>query len=121
MALAMLKANRVSESLRRGNSTQRAETEIEAPFKPGDSVIASNLNPIGHTRVPRYIRGRCGIIDRDHGIFVFPDTNAASGTEKPQHVYSVRFSARELWGNDAPATDFIYVDLWDDYLSLADD
>ena len=72
-----------------------------AQFKPGDRVIARNIHPVGHTRLPRYARGRRGVIDRDHGVFIFADTNAASRDKKPQHLYSVRFAARELWGPDA--------------------
>jgi hypothetical protein len=49
-------------------------------------------------------------------VFVFPDSNAQFLGEKPQHVYSVRFAARELWGDAASARDFIYLDMWDDYL-----
>jgi nitrile hydratase beta subunit len=90
-----------------------------AKFKPGDEVIARIMNPLGHTRIPRYVRGRRGVIDRDHGIFVFPDTNAELAGEKPQHVYSVRFTAREIWGADAAEQDVIYIDLWDDYLDPA--
>jgi nitrile hydratase len=56
---------------------------------------------------------------RDHGIFIFPDANAAGGGENPQHLYSVRFTARELWGPDASATDSVYLDLWEDYLERA--
>ena len=56
---------------------------------------------------------------RDHGVFVFPDTNAEFSGEKPQHVYSVRFAARELWGPDAPPRDCVHIDMWDDYLDRA--
>jgi nitrile hydratase len=82
-------------------------------------VIVRNAHPLGHTRAPRYVRGHRGAITRDHGVFVFPDTYAASGDQRPQHVYSVRFGARELWGPDASARDSVYVDLWDDYLDRA--
>jgi len=58
-------------------------------------------------------------IARDHGVFVFPDTNAHFLGEKPQHVYSVRFAARELWGENAGRRDAVYVDLWDDHLEQA--
>ncbi len=58
------------------------------------------------------------MIDRDHGVFVFPDTAAHFG-EKPQHVYSVRFTARELWGDQAKPGDSVYLDMWDDYLEPA--
>ena len=61
-------------------------------------------------------RGKSGVVTRDHGIFVFPDTNASFRGEKPQHLYSVRFAARELWGEQANPKDSVYIDMWDDYL-----
>jgi nitrile hydratase beta subunit len=85
-------------------------------FHVGQRVRARNINPSGHTRLPRYARGKVGAIDRDHGVYVFPDTNAHFLGEKPQHVYSVRFAARELWGGEASPRDSVYVDLWDDHL-----
>jgi nitrile hydratase len=88
-------------------------------FRVGQQVRARNLNPVGHTRLPRYVRGKRATIERDHGVFVFPDSNAHFLGEKPQHVYSVRFTARELWGDQANAHDVVYVNLWDDYLESA--
>jgi len=88
-------------------------------FKVGQRVRGRNINPVGHTRLPRYARGKLGVIDRDHGVFVFPDTNAHFLGEKPQHVYSVRFAAQELWGDQAAPQDSVYVDMWDDYLEPA--
>jgi nitrile hydratase len=102
----------------KGVPTSR-DVSVPARFQSGQRVRAVNANPVGHTREPRYVRGKLGTIDRDHGVFVFPDTNAHFLGEKPQHVYSVRFSARELWGNNAPLNDSVYVDLWDDHLELA--
>ena len=92
---------------------------VAARFQVGQRVRARNMHPVGHTRLPRYARGKHGTIDRDHGVFVFPDTNAHFLGEKPQHVYSVRFAARELWGEQAPPQDSVYVDMWDDYLEPA--
>ena len=69
--------------------------------------------------MPRYVRGRRGVVAIDHGVFIFPDTHAAGEGTKPQHVYSVRFTAQELWGPDASARDRVHVDLWDDYLEAA--
>jgi nitrile hydratase len=89
---------------------------VRARFRIGERVRARNLNPSGHTRLPRYLRGRCGTIARDWGVFVFPDTNAHLLGTKPQHVYSVEFAARELWGRSAPPRDKLLVDLWEDYL-----
>ena len=78
----------------------RLDDAVSPQFKAGDKVLARNMNPGGHTRSPRYVRGRRGVIDRDHGVFIFPDTHAAGLGRKPQHVYNVRFAARELWGPD---------------------
>jgi nitrile hydratase subunit beta len=99
----------------RRNSARR-DVAVAPRFKAGQNVRARNINPIGHTRLPRYARGKRGVVHLDHGVFVFPDTNAAFLGEKPQHVYSVRFTARELWGEQASPRDFIYLDMWDDYL-----
>lgn len=90
-----------------------------ANFRVGESVRARNINPVTHTRLPRYARGKTGVVTRDHGIFVFPDTNAQYLGEKPQHLYSVRFAARELWGEQARVKDSVYIDMWDDYLEAA--
>ncbi len=87
-----------------------------ARFREGDRVVASNLNPTGHTRLPRYVRGKRGVIHRDWGTYVFADSNAHHAGEREQHVYSVTFQARELWGKDAPAHDSLRIDLWEDYL-----
>lgn len=88
-------------------------------FQAGQRVRARNMNPTGHTRLPRYARGRFGTIARDHGVFVLPDTNATFLGENPQHVYSVRFAARELWGEQAAPQDAVYIDMWDTYLEPA--
>jgi nitrile hydratase subunit beta len=89
---------------------------VAAQFRPGERVRARNINPITHTRLPRYARGKSGIVTRDYGVFVFPDTSAQFLGDKPQHVYSVRFAARELWGEQAKPQDSVYLDMWDDYL-----
>jgi len=90
-----------------------------ANFRAGQRVRARNINPPTHTRLPRYARGKLGIVERDRGVFVFPDTNANFQGEKPQHLYSVRFAARELWGDQASAKDSVSIDMWDDYLEPA--
>lgn len=114
----VLRAADVEPVLRAGKGA-RVDEDIPPRFKPGDHVLTRNINPTGHTRLPRYARGRRGGIDRDHGVWVFPDTNAMGQGRKPQHVYSVRFEARELWGPAASPRHTIYLDLWDDYLDPA--
>jgi nitrile hydratase subunit beta len=103
------------------NWSVAAARDVAAPprFQVGQRVRARNVHPIGHTRLPRYARGKLGVIHRGHGGFVFPDTNAHSHGENPQQLYSVRFAARELWGGQAPECDAVYIDLWDDYLEPA--
>jgi len=94
--------------------------QVAAPrFRVGQPVLARNIHPAGHTRLPRYARGKLGTIDRHQGGFVFPDSNAHFSGEKPQHVYSVRFAACELWGSQASPLDAVYLDLWEDYLEPA--
>jgi nitrile hydratase len=116
--LRVLRPPDVERALRNRRAA-RCDDAVAPKFKPGDAVRAKNLNPLGHTRLPRYVRGRRGVVDRDHGVFIFPDTHAVDWNRKPQHVYSVRFAARELWGHEAAAPDAVYVDLWDDYLDPA--
>ena len=97
----------------------RRNVQVAARFQKGQPVRARNINPVTHTRLPRYARGRVGTIHRDHGVFGFMDTNAYGLGDKPQHLYSVRFSARELWGEQAAPQDSVFVDLYDDYLEAA--
>jgi len=94
----------------------RLDDDISPKFHTGDQVRVRNIHPEGHTRVPGYVRGKTGLVDRDHGVFIFPDTNAVFDGKSPQHLYSIRFEVRELWGATAVATDKVYVDMWDDYL-----
>jgi nitrile hydratase len=99
-------------------ASARVDEEVAPKFSVGDHVVTRNINPPGHTRLARYARGKRGVIVRDHGVFIYPDTNAHSQGEKPQHVYSVRFTPLELWGGDASDSDSVYIDMWDEYIDL---
>lgn len=114
----VLKAADVPATLGKGGSARRPDAGTPR-FAPGQAVIARNINPPTHTRVPRYVRGRRGIVERVHGTFVFPDTNAHGQGEKPQWCYAVRFDGRELWGPDAEPGTSVLADLWDDHLDAA--
>jgi nitrile hydratase beta subunit len=113
----------------RGDAAPRPRataTSPEAPAPPpasrfavGDEVITRNVHPTGHTRLPRYARGKRGIIERLYGAQVFPDTNAHGLGENPQPLYAVRFDARELWGDSAEPRQTVSLDLWESYLEPA--
>ncbi len=111
---ALVAAN-VEAVLAKGGPSSR-DVKAKPKFDVGQCVRARNINPVGHTRLPRYARGRIGIIDRDHGVHVFPDSNAHFKGEQPQHLYSVRFDATDLWGEQANAHDGVYMDLWEAHL-----
>jgi nitrile hydratase subunit beta len=85
-------------------------------FKSGDRVRARNIHPTTHTRLPRYVRGHVGVIERDHGCHVYPDTVAIDAGENPQWLYTVVFEGAELWGPDADPTVKISVDAFEPYL-----
>ncbi len=84
----------------------------------GDKVRVKNFHPIGHTRAPRYTRGRVGTIERLHGVHIFPDTHK-DGVVEGYTLYCVRFDAAELWGADADGPGAVFVDLWEPYLDPA--
>ena len=115
---AALPACEVEAALRRGAP---ATVDVERPvrFQPGDRVRTANIHPTGHTRLPRYARGRRGAVRADRAVHVFPDAHATGGGKDPQRLYSVEFTARELWGEAASAVDTVCIDLWDSYLEPA--
>jgi nitrile hydratase len=101
---------------RQGASRQFRRDGPAPSFSVGDRVVTRNMHPTGHTRLPRYARGKRGIVERVHGVFVFPDTNAHGLGEQPQAVYSVQFDAHELWGADSELETKVSLDLWESYL-----
>ena len=84
-----------------------------AKFKTGDRVRAKNIHPATHTRLPRYVRGHVGVVERDHGCHVFPDSAAIEAGENPQWLYTVVFDGKELWGTDADPTVKISIDAFE--------
>jgi nitrile hydratase len=103
----------------RPNLGARRPVDAPALFAVGARVRAKNVHPAGHTRLPRYVRGHAGVITAAYGAWVFPDTHAHDAGENPQHVYCVRFDARELWGADAEPSSVVHIDLFESYLEPA--
>lgn len=114
----VLQADAVAQTLARGGPCDRS-VDQEPLFAEGARVRARNVHPRGHTRLPRYVRGRVGRIERVHGGFVFPDSNAHGLGEAPQRLYTVVFDGRELWGEAADPTLSVSVDAWESYLEPA--
>ncbi len=101
--------------LHRGGPTERDATS-PALFTVGDRVRAKTIHPPTHTRLPLYVRGHVGTIERVLGCHVFPDSNATGAGENPQWLYTVRFDGRELWGDGSDANLMVSVDAWEPYL-----
>ena len=91
----------------------------QARFKVGDRVRAKNIHPTGHTRLPRYVRGRAGVVEAVRGCHVFPDSVTAGTGENPQWLYTVVFEGRDLWGENADPTVKVSVEAFEPYLDPA--
>jgi nitrile hydratase len=94
-------------------------SDAVARYRVGDRVIARNMHPHHHTRIPRYVRGRRGTVIEVHETYKLPDANAHGDPTRIEHVYMVEFSARELWGEDAPARDTVALNLFESYMDPA--
>ena len=112
----VLKADRVSAVLAKGGPADRPSNGA-ARFRPGNTVRSRCMSPAGHTRLPHYARGKLGEIVTVHGTHVFPDSSAQGLGDDPQWLYTVRFTAKELWGRDNK--DSVMLDLWEPYLEPA--
>jgi nitrile hydratase beta subunit len=108
------------EAAVRGGVSPRRDLDAPAKFKVGDRVRIRDDSPKGHTRRARYVRGKTGTVELHHGTFVYPDSAGNGGPEDPQHVYTIRFDGKDLWGPDyAEENTVVYFDAWEPYLEPA--
>ena len=114
----VIKAEEVEARFRTRRGS-RVQVDVSPKFQVGDRVIVKNEHPPTYTRCPRYVRGLRGQVQRDRGVWAFPDTASYGLGDRPQHCYSVRFAATELWGSRADPKDRVYADLFEDYLEVA--
>lgn len=114
----ILTADMVEAVLARGGPCDRPVDAAPA-FTPGCRVRTRNFHPEGHTRLPRYAKGKTGTIETVQGSFVFPDGNAHGRGENPQWVYTVVFDGSEIWGESADPGQTISIDAWESYLEPA--
>ena len=101
----------------KGDASNEVPAEAPPSFAVGDEVVARNEHPAGHTRMPRYVRGRHGVIHKHHGVHHFQDD--VDEDVGQQHLYTVQFTGPELWGSRAHPNDVIYAELWDYHLQPA--
>ncbi|AYG59519.1 nitrile hydratase subunit beta [Rhizobium jaguaris] len=111
----VLKADMVAGALAKGGPCDRP-VDAAPLFAVGDWVRTKNINPTGHTRLPRYARAKTGVVEAVQGSFVFPDDNAHGKGENPQWIYTVVFGAPEIWGEGADSALTVSIDAWESYL-----
>jgi nitrile hydratase beta subunit len=97
-------------------ATETSAEPVAPRFAVGDTIVTRNAHPAGHTRLPRYARGKQGVIHQLHGVQTFPDSHAHGCGRDPRMLYTVRFAGQELWGESAEANQAVYLDLWEPYL-----
>lgn len=84
------------------------------------SVRVCPADPVGHSRVPRYVRGHTGRVVEETGSRPRPDDLAARAAEpRVEPVYTVAFAARALWGGES--AHHVTVDLWQSSLESAEE
>lgn len=106
----------VIEGLIRGGMPAVRDVQAKPTFEVGSKVRARNLEITGHTRLARYVRGKAGVVTAHHGSHVYPDTAAHDRGENPQPLYTIKFDAKELWGDNVTRRDCVHVNLWESYL-----
>jgi nitrile hydratase beta subunit len=94
-------------------------TAAEPRFALGDRVAVRDFRPAGHTRAPRYVRGKRGVVVGVGRAFELPDLAGHALPAPVETTYRVEFPARELWADAAEAGASVVVDLWSSYLELA--
>ena len=114
----VLHAQQVAAALAKGSPTLRPGGPL-ARFRPGDRVRTRTQAVGHHTRLPGYVRGKCGTIERLHGNHVFADPHAQGLGEQPEPLYTVVFEGKELWGAEAAPGLRVSVDAWQSYLGPA--
>ena len=116
-----LMASQVDAALAKGSPVDRPAPQ-DPRFAVGERVRTRHLHPSGHTRLPRYARGRIGVVVRVQGHHLFADAHAQQAPGEPEAaawLYAVRFEASELWGESAHPRDVMHLDVWEPMLVAA--
>jgi nitrile hydratase beta subunit len=108
----------VANPVRATRLTDPGPSSHQHRFAIGDVVRVREWHPLGHTRAPRYVRGKWGTVVRLDGVFSVPDVEYHCDATREEPTYSVRFESLVLWGEPGDA---VHVDLWESYLEAADE
>ncbi len=115
----VLQADAVPAALARGSATERPADGSVARFAIGQAVRTHAAAVDHHSRLPAYVRGKSGVIERIHGRHVFADSHAQGLGEQPQWLYTVVFDGTEVWGPDSDPGLQVSIDAWESTLDPA--
>jgi hypothetical protein len=127
---AIIDGNVVRSQVRRSNVTVQAHPAAGLPkiayavgeetlFPPGVTVRVMNRSPIGHYRVPIYLRGKTGVVQRVMEPMQLDNEREGYGQNggDKRHYYRVTFSMKELWLDYAgPAHDTLNIEVFENWL-----
>ena len=108
----------VEQVFRKGSPYDRPPS-AQPLYREGERVRTKVMHPSTHTRLPRYARGKVGLVEEVRGCFAFPNSKARGAGDDPHWCYTLCFTGRELSGPDANSTLSISIDAWEPYLERA--
>ncbi len=96
----------------------RANAADRQTYAIGDRVQVKSEHVACHTRMPAYIRGKCGVVVGVSPTYPFPDAHAHGVEAADEPTYDVRFSTADLWPDSADAAS-VHVGVFESYLTRA--
>lgn len=91
-------------------------------FQIGERVRVLRKLTIGHSRVPAYVRGAIGHVERVLREFLIPEDDAFGRKNGRRHtLYRVRFATTTLWPNSRTRTsDEVQIEIYEHWLERPD-
>lgn len=93
-----------------------------AAFAVGDSVRVDDRAPVGHYRVPIYLRGKRGVVAKVLQPAAVDNEAEGYGHNAGQkrHYYSIRFAMNEVWaGYQGQPGDELQIEVFENWLEGA--
>ena len=91
-------------------------------FRPGQRVRVADHAPVGHYRVPTYLRGKVGMVEAVVEPAAVDNEAEAYGRNAgcERHYFRVRFAMTEIWSNYAGFDrDTLHVEIFESWLGSA--